>query len=203
MIPLDIKGAFNNAWWPFIYKQLKEKKCPKNLYDLIVSYFTERTVIFEIANIKIVKKVTKSCPQGSCLAPILWNIYYDSFLSIELPVNTNISGFADDTALLIKGDTINQIEIKSNEVLKIAYKWSEMSKLTFNIEKTKALLITHKNKFKKPVIKLNNQLIELVDNIKYLGVYIDNKLSWNIHINYVIKKCTKLTFALTAIAENT
>jgi hypothetical protein len=43
IVSLDVKCAFDVAWWPSILKTLKELNCPKNLYNLAKSYFSERT----------------------------------------------------------------------------------------------------------------------------------------------------------------
>jgi len=43
LVSLDVKGAFDAAWWPGILKTLKELNCPKNLYNLAKSYVSERT----------------------------------------------------------------------------------------------------------------------------------------------------------------
>jgi len=40
IVSLDVKGAFDASWWPGILKQLREVKCPKNLYNLSASYFS-------------------------------------------------------------------------------------------------------------------------------------------------------------------
>jgi hypothetical protein len=42
---LDVKGAFDAAWWPSILNGLKVCGCPKNLYNLTKSYFSQRTAI--------------------------------------------------------------------------------------------------------------------------------------------------------------
>jgi retron-type reverse transcriptase len=41
LVSLDVKGAFDAAWWPSILNTLKEFNCPKNLYNLAKSYFSE------------------------------------------------------------------------------------------------------------------------------------------------------------------
>jgi len=43
VINLDVKGAFDAAWWPGILESLRNLRCPRNLYKLCVSYFNERT----------------------------------------------------------------------------------------------------------------------------------------------------------------
>ena len=68
----------------------------------------------------------------------------------------------------------------------------EANKLTLNAKKTKAMLFctTH---FNKKVDELNlymgNDLLENVNNCKYLGVILDQNLKWEAQINHTCKKC--------------
>jgi len=48
MVSLYVKEAFDAAWWPSILKQLRELKCPKNLYNLSASYFNNRKATLSI-----------------------------------------------------------------------------------------------------------------------------------------------------------
>jgi hypothetical protein len=59
IVSLHIKWAFDAAWWPSILKQLKELKCPKNLYNLSASYFSSRKATLSINNYKMDKEVQK------------------------------------------------------------------------------------------------------------------------------------------------
>ena len=59
MVILDVQGAFDAAWWPGILRELKEYKCPKNLYKLTMSYFTQRTASVAINTLKVEKTVTR------------------------------------------------------------------------------------------------------------------------------------------------
>ena len=68
-VTLGIKGAFDAAWWPSILKQLRELKCPQNLYNLSASYFSNRKATLSINNYKMEKEVQKGCPQAGVL---LW-----------------------------------------------------------------------------------------------------------------------------------
>jgi hypothetical protein len=84
LISLDVKGAFDAAWWPGILETLKEFNCPKNyLYSLAESYFSERTAVLTTSSIQMEREVTKGCPQGSCWGPRFWNIQYSSLLNLE------------------------------------------------------------------------------------------------------------------------
>jgi hypothetical protein len=75
IISLDIKVAFDAAWWPSILKQLRELKCPKNLYILSASYFSNRKATLSINTYKTEKEVQKGFSQGSRCGPGLLEYY--------------------------------------------------------------------------------------------------------------------------------
>jgi hypothetical protein len=45
MVSLDVRGAFDSAWWPAILKGLRDAKCPRNLYNLTLGYLKERKTV--------------------------------------------------------------------------------------------------------------------------------------------------------------
>ena len=45
MVSLDVQGAFDAAWWPGILCNLRALNCPRNVYNLARSYFSERMAI--------------------------------------------------------------------------------------------------------------------------------------------------------------
>jgi hypothetical protein len=76
MVSLDVKGAFDAAWWPIILQKLRELKCPKNLYYLSASYFSNMRATLSINNYKTRKEVQKGCPQESFCGPGFWNVVF-------------------------------------------------------------------------------------------------------------------------------
>jgi hypothetical protein len=77
LVSLDVKCAFDAAWWPSIMNTLKEFNCPKNVYNLAESYFSRRMAILSTNSIQIEKEVSKGFPQGSCCGAGFWNIQYN------------------------------------------------------------------------------------------------------------------------------
>ena len=53
LLSLDVKGAFDAAWWPGILNALKEFRCPKNLYNLSKNYFSGQTAVLSTNNITL------------------------------------------------------------------------------------------------------------------------------------------------------
>jgi len=59
MVSLDVRGAFDAAWWPSILSNLRDLRCPKYLYALSLNYFSDRVATLH-AN---THTVTKGCPK--------------------------------------------------------------------------------------------------------------------------------------------
>ena len=69
LISLDVKGAFDAAWWASILNGLKACNCPKNLYNLSKIYFSQLPAVISSNNVSIQRIVTKGSPQESCCGP--------------------------------------------------------------------------------------------------------------------------------------
>ena len=93
----DISGAFDNVWWPLDFKSLRERGCPRNVFEVLKSYFDNRRVGLEIGSIRVTKRATRCCPQGSVLGPDCWNLMFDDLLkSLEKYIGNNFVAYADD-----------------------------------------------------------------------------------------------------------
>jgi len=117
IVSLDVKGAFDAAWWPGILKQLRDVKCPKNLYNLSASYFSNRKATLSINNYKAERKVQRGSPQGSCCGPAYWNILYNLLLNLKFNSRTKVIAFADDLIVLTRGACKIEAENYANQDL--------------------------------------------------------------------------------------
>ena len=101
--------------------------------------------------------------------------------------------FADDTNIFYSHSCLKTLnETLQTEVDKIA-EWLNTNKLSINTSKTKFILFRSSKKKKKHVVRLsiNNDDIKQVKSTTFLGVVIDECLSWNDHIDSVAKKIVK------------
>ncbi len=64
LVNLDVQGVFDAAWWPWFLKELRECRCPKNLYELTKRYFTQRTAVLSTNSLRTEKAVNRGSPQG-------------------------------------------------------------------------------------------------------------------------------------------
>ena len=98
--------------------------------------------------------------------------------------------YADDTCLVLGGKSLENLITLMNQELHLLYIWLQSNKLTLNIQKTYYII------FHRARLKLQNTTIDLkmgdcnlnkANNLKYLGVIIDDTISWVHHITYIKK----------------
>lgn len=100
-----------------------------------------------------------------------------------------MQAFADDVAILVEGDTRRQLEENSRETLEIFENSCTKQKLTIAHNKSFAIIFSKNNPLaRKPQTQMSNKKIKVMDQLKYLGVIIDNRLTWIPHIQSILKK---------------
>jgi hypothetical protein len=97
--------------------------------------------------------VSKVCPQGSRCCPGFWNNLYNSLLNLKLTTPTKAVAFADDLILAVRGKRACEAEKFWNWKLSKITAWSK-SKIRFNKEKTKVMLISRRKRKETKEIKV-------------------------------------------------
>ena len=117
--------------------------------------------------------------------PKLSIIFINDICIILLSLNFRL--LADDTNICCSGYDINDT-CKKLMVNYAVSEWFCVDKLSLNLEKTHFML--YKN-CKKPVIKINGNIVERMKVTKLLGIYINERLSWKDQISYISNKLSK------------
>jgi len=110
LVSLDVQGAFDAAWWPEILNELQECKCPKNLYELTKSYFSQRIASWSTNSLRMDKEISRGLSQGSCSGPGLWNLQYNSLLELKYIKRTIVVAFTDDLIIATRGESVRAVE---------------------------------------------------------------------------------------------
>ena len=131
-------------------------------------------------------------PQGSILGPLLFTIYINSLL----PIVDKILSYADDTAVVCSEDSWHATAVSLTKLLNKIYVWLYKNKLSLNIIKTKFIAFSNQSNSipEQLTVLINGQQVERSSHIKYLGIFIDENLKWDTHINYVTNKLKYFTF---------
>lgn len=193
----DIEKAFDTMWHNGLIYKMIQKKFPNYIIKFIISYLSNRIFTVQIKNSLSDEKIINcGVPQGSVLGPILYTLYISD---ITTTANTNLALYADDTAIYTCSHRLNTIKNRltknANRIQKHYSKW----KIKLNSSKTEAILLTRRRPKIIPQIIFNNQPVPWADSVRYLGVKLDKKLNFNLHIKEVCNKANQVLCQLYPI----
>jgi hypothetical protein len=192
LVTLDINAAFDCVWHDGLIFKLHRFGFPIYLIKIIKSFLSNRSFSVHLDGTKSnLHNIGAGVPQGSVLGPILYNIYTSD---LPIPNNCFFSAFADDLAIgttgLIGNEIVSNLQTALNILQDYLVKW----KIKVNSEKSKAIYFTRKRKIEyKPQtnLKIGLNEIQWVRIIKYLGLFLDDKLTFKHHIGKTVDKINK------------
>ena len=204
----DLKQAFDTICHEQLLLRLAQTGVKGNMLCWMEAFLKQRTYQVLVEDSSSDKKSMKrGVPQGSCLSPTLFNLMLSDIPHIQ---GIRISEFADDIAILVTTDTIEEAYIKLNQALTQLEEWATSRNLIFNPSKTKCMYFSRKKiKWKLdgvdmtelPTLRLRNEDIEWVKTHKYLGLTVDApNLTWKEHINEVTRTTNQRLNMMRAVA---
>lgn len=148
------------------------------------------------------------CPQGSVLGPLLWNIAYNYVLKHFVECGMSVNCYADDTAIVIGANIKRQLRGKINILLNEAAVILAESGLALSPEKTEVVVLcggTLRDMKLDTTIRYQHQgwKMRTIWSMKYLGIIIDEVLTWSDHIGYLQSKSWTMLPKIIAVATNT
>lgn len=188
---VDLKRAFETIDRRKLVEVLRRYGIAGNVLKWFSSYLEERTQVTLFNGVLSPEvAVDLGVPQGSVLGPLLFILYMNDIKKALQRSEVNM--FADDTVIYVTGSCREECCEILNAELNVFADWLKRKKLKLNVSKTKCMLITNQRRDDTDgTVYIDGEVVERVDVIKYLGVMLDNKLNFDEHINYTIRKAAR------------
>jgi ribonuclease HI len=195
VVSLDIAGAFDNIGFDCLNQGFINHNCDPAISEWYNYLGRNREVTTSIKGTTLTFQPGKGTMQGDILSPPGWGLGINDTGPITANSPVELDKYADDLILTIIGiDPQAMMELMQG-ALNRAVKWADPKGLSFAPAKTQVMLSTNKRKFSLPkCLALYGTELPFLDEITYLGITIDKKLTWTNHINRRIAKCKKLLF---------
>ncbi len=195
---IDLSKAFDCMQHALLVAKMKAYGLSSDACKFISSYLCNRFQRVRISDERSSwKPLTKGVPQGSCLGPLLFNIFMnDIFYFIE---KTLLVNYADDNFLSESSSSITVLM----DCLKLdgenALHWFRINFMEANPSKLQFMLMKSLSS-KTPLpdhIEIENTTIERSTDVKLLGITVDDKLKFDLHINSLCRKAARQINVLT------
>ena len=202
---IDLSKAFDRLDHNILLHKLKFFGFGENCIKFFKNYLTDRTQV--TLNNKIYSntlKVTHGLPQGSNVGPLMFLLYINDISSSIHQCKFKL--FADDTAIYCSDEKIENCVKKLNDDLKCIVSWCSANNMQINAKKTKIMLYGKRNMLRKVKninldVKVEDCILARVKTYKYLGVHLDEFLTYNKHINQVIRNANHKLYLLKRVRQ--
>ncbi|PIK52472.1 hypothetical protein BSL78_10630 [Apostichopus japonicus] len=174
----DAEKAFDRMWHEGLLLKLRKYNLPTKLTRWIASFLSHRTTNFKIgSSFSSPLHITTGTPQGSTISPILYTMYVGD---IPQPENrfTQISQYADDIAIWTSHINPVRTEEYLQQYINRINQWCHDWRLELNPKKSQILYIAKHNRLRRqPYLTLNNAIIPVTNQVRFLGIHIDRWLT--------------------------
>lgn len=182
----DISKAFDCVSHDILLEKLNYYGVRGIPLKLIGSYLSNRKQCVTVNGVTSdFLEVSHGVSQGSVLGPLLFIIYINDLSRFMLPYMSIL--FADDSTFIISEKDNTNLAASLDCVSNRANEWFSSNKLKLNNNKTEIMHISASNQL---------SFHQKTTNVKLLGLVLDHRLSWQAHIEHLVKKLPSSLFLL-------
>ena len=189
---IDLRKAFDTVNHSILLKKMEHYDIRVIALNWFTSYLSDRKQYVSV-NGHTSEYLNISCgvPQGSVLGPLLFLICINDLPNVTRHLRFYL--FADDTNIYFEAKDLETLQKIMNRELRHVKKWLEANKLALNIENTNFVVFRSlAKKLSEPIIlKFGRKKITCANHVKFLGVLLDETLSWRSHLVELSRKLAR------------
>lgn len=205
---IDLEKAFDSVWHEGLIVKLIQKKFPRHLIETIWSMIRERSFVTFVGSHEssVEFRINNGLQQGTVNSPVLFNIFTSDVLKLfgpmsEYPVQS--IAFADDLIIYHADSWSSRIQNKLQDVFERIHSYYRSWKLKINTQKCETILFRPSLAYVSRDVRKNYKTFAVRESrdseniiphkkcVRYLGIYIDQKLKYNIHVETQLNKARR------------
>lgn len=198
---VDLEDAFNNVSLKKLQSFMNRLGVPIQYANWIVSCYQEREINVDTMNGMCTARSNEGIPQGDVLSPLIFLLYTSSIFHLEVD-NSEIFQFADDICIIVWDTNLTDVAERLQQAT--AQFLSLITDIDMQISptKSKAIWFNANRKIYQPVLRIGTTFIEFVTSVKYLGIFLDEKLNFQRHITELLLSVEKRLNIIKMFAGN-
>lgn len=211
---MDVKGAFDNVSRDRLLHTMKELGIPTQVTTWVSHFLTFRTTALAFdGQREDLLPVQTGIPQGSPASPILFLLYIRPLFDVlnqKLPLVWTPS-YMDDVALVVRGKTKQENARVMEQAAAICFEWAESNAVLFDDAKTEMMHFHTR----RDGTTQDDEMVTLPNGttvtagtqgkseevVRWVGIWLDRKLSFKHHVNLKVAGATKALGALANLSN--
>ncbi|KAF6515688.1 hypothetical protein HZS61_004429 [Fusarium oxysporum f. sp. conglutinans] len=200
LVTMNVQGAFDTVMRNRLVLRLREQGWPDYLARWAGSFMGGRS-----ARVRYQDTVTPSSPlqcgpsQGSPVSPILFLLYTEPIYRLGNPQGR--FGYADDTAILSIGDTVDETTAMASSSIAEMVRWGAANGVSFDTKKTEVMHFFRSKLRTAPAVRHGDVEKHPESALRWLGIWLDSRLSFRLHVEKWAAKAKAVAYHLRGLTN--